>query len=48
MDSDDEAGLVAIIIARFTGNIKLRKRKRRNGLNIGFSGDNLFQRHSAS
>ena len=29
MDSDEEAGLVAIIIATFTGNIKRKKRKRR-------------------
>ena len=29
MDSDEEAGLVAIIIATFTGNIKRKKRKKR-------------------
>ena len=50
MDSDEEAALVAIIISTFTGNIKRKKKGRgeRNGLNLGFNGDNTFQRHSAS
>ena len=51
MDSDDEGALTAIIITTFTGNIKCKKKiiiREKNGLNLDFAWDNLFQRHSTS
>ena len=50
MDPDEEAALAATIIAAFTENIKRKKGGReRNGLNLGFNGDNRhIQRHSPS
>ena len=41
MDSDEKAALAATIIAASTENIKRKKGGReRNGLNLGFNGDN--------
>ena len=50
MDSDEEAALAATIIAASTENIKRKKGGReRNGLNLGFNGDNRdIPRHSPS
>ena len=49
MDSDEEAALIDIVIATFKENTNRKKGGReRNGLNLGFNGDNKFQRLSVS
>ena len=49
MNSYEESVLAAIIIATFPENTKRKKgRKDRNGSNLRFNKDNIFQRYFTS